>query len=70
LPHVTDIARWPRAMPQYHVGHLDRVDHIESLAARHPTLALVGNAYRGVGIPQCIAGAQAAADRIAAIFRA
>ncbi len=67
-PIFTDIARWPRAMPQYHVGHLDRVARIERLAARHPTLALAGNAYRGVGIPQCIASGEAAADRIAAYF--
>jgi oxygen-dependent protoporphyrinogen oxidase len=70
MPRVTDIARWPHSMPQYHVGHLDRVARIESLAARHSTLALIGNAYHGVGIPQCVAGAQSAADRIAAIFRA
>jgi oxygen-dependent protoporphyrinogen oxidase len=70
IPLVTDIARWPRSMPQYNVGHLERVARIESLVARHPTLALIGNAYRGVGIPQCVAGAQAAADRIATVLRA
>ena len=53
-------------MPQYHVGHLDRVARIEQLAARHPTLALAGNAYHGVGIPQCIASGEQAAERIAA----
>jgi oxygen-dependent protoporphyrinogen oxidase len=68
-PILADIARWPRSMPQYHVGHLDRVARIERLAARHPTLALAGNAYRGVGIPQCIASAEAAAERIATRFR-
>ncbi len=65
-PIVRDIVRWPRSMPQYHVGHLERVTHIEKLVARHPTLALAGNAYRGVGIPQCIASGEAAAARIAA----
>jgi oxygen-dependent protoporphyrinogen oxidase len=65
-PRVVDIARWPRSMPQYHVGHLQRVAHIEHLVARHPTLALAGNAYHGVGIPQCIASGEAAAERIAA----
>ncbi|MCI0335406.1 MAG: protoporphyrinogen oxidase [Planctomycetes bacterium] len=64
-PLLTDIARWPRSMPQYHVGHLDRIARIEELAARHPTLALAGNAYRGVGIPQCIASAESAAERLA-----
>ncbi len=68
-PLVTDIARWPRSMPQYHVGHLARVERIERLVATTPTLALAGNAYRGVGIPQCIASGEAAAERIAAAFR-
>lgn len=65
-PLLTDIARWPRSMPQYHVGHLARVSRIEERAALYPNLALAGNAYHGVGIPQCIAGGQSAAERIAA----
>ncbi len=65
-PLVTDFARWPRSMPQYHVGHLARVARIEQLTADFPTLALAGNAYHGVGIPQCIASGQAAAERVAA----
>jgi len=65
-PLVTDVARWPRSMPQYHVGHLDRVRRIEEHATKYATLALAGNAYRGVGIPQCIASGQSAAERIAA----
>jgi oxygen-dependent protoporphyrinogen oxidase len=64
-PTMTDIARWPNSMPQYHVGHLDRVARIEQLAARHPRLALAGNAYHGVGIPQCIASGESAAEQIA-----
>jgi oxygen-dependent protoporphyrinogen oxidase len=67
-PVLTDIARWPRSMPQYHVGHLDRVERIEQLAACHPTIALAGNAYRGVGIPQCIASAESAAERLASVL--
>jgi protoporphyrinogen/coproporphyrinogen III oxidase len=63
-PLITDIARWPRSMPQYHVGHLDRVARIGQLTAGIPTLALAGNAYHGVGIPQCIATAEAAAQQI------
>jgi oxygen-dependent protoporphyrinogen oxidase len=64
-PLVTDIARWPRSMPQYHIGHLARVARVEQLIFTCPTLALAGNAYRGVGIPQCIASGEAAAERIA-----
>jgi oxygen-dependent protoporphyrinogen oxidase len=66
-PLVTDIVRWPASMPQYHVGHLERVARIEQLISRWPGLALAGNAYHGVGIPQCIASGQSAAERIATI---
>jgi oxygen-dependent protoporphyrinogen oxidase len=68
-PVVTDVAHWPNSMPQYPVGHLGRSARIEQALARWPNLALAGNAYRGVGIPQCIASGQAAAARIAAAFR-
>ncbi len=65
-PLWSDIARWPRSMPQYHVGHSVRIARIEQLTARHPTLALAGNAYHGVGIPQCIHSGEQAAERVAA----
>jgi oxygen-dependent protoporphyrinogen oxidase len=64
MPTTADIARWPRSMPQYHVGHLARVARIEQLVGSYPTLALAGNAYRGVGIPQCIASGEAAAEGV------
>jgi oxygen-dependent protoporphyrinogen oxidase len=63
-PELVQIDRWAHAMPQYHVGHADRVGRIESAVARHPGLALAGAAYRGVGIPQVIASGQAAARRV------
>jgi oxygen-dependent protoporphyrinogen oxidase len=69
LPQWIDIARWPDSMPQYEVGHLDRVSHIERLAARWPRLALAGNAYHGVGVPQCIASGEAAAERVVAKWK-
>jgi oxygen-dependent protoporphyrinogen oxidase len=69
MPLIADVARWPRSMPQYHVGHLDRVARIEQLAAGIPTLGLAGNAYRGVGIPQCIASGETAAQQIATTLR-
>jgi oxygen-dependent protoporphyrinogen oxidase len=68
-PQWVDIARWPRSMPQYLVGHLTRVERIQRLAASLPRLALAGNAYQGVGIPQCIASGEAAAEGIAATFQ-
>ncbi len=65
-PDFARVYRYPRAMPQYHVGHLDRVARIEALTARHPGFALAGNAYRGVGIPDVIASGEAAAESILA----
>ncbi len=64
-PRLVQVDRWANAMPQYHVGHADRVARIEAAVARHPRLALAGAAYRGVGIPQVIASGQAAARAVA-----
>jgi oxygen-dependent protoporphyrinogen oxidase len=64
-PQLVDIARWPNSMPQYCIGHLERVARIEERLSRWPGLELAGNAYRGVGVPQCVASGQAAAERIA-----
>jgi oxygen-dependent protoporphyrinogen oxidase len=63
-PIVTRVARYPKAMPQYHVGHLARVEAIEHGVARHPGLALVGGAYRGVGIADCVHAAEQAVERL------
>jgi len=63
-PLFSRVSRYPRAMPQYHVGHLARVDAIEGCLRRHPGLALVGGAYRGVGIADCIRSGEDAAARL------
>ena len=63
-PDLFQIVRWTRAMPQYYLGHTDRVARIEGAMERYPTLALAGNAYRGVGVPHCIQSGAAAARRI------
>ena len=60
-PRLVQIDRWRGAMPQYTVGHADRVATIQRLISTHPGLALAGAAYEGVGIPQVIASGQAAA---------
>ena len=60
-PQLVQIDRWRGAMPQYTVGHADRVATIQQLVASHRGLALAGAAYEGVGIPQVIASGQAAA---------
>jgi len=64
-PIYTRVARWPNNMPQYHVGHKQLVERIEALAGRLPNFSLAGNSYHGVGIPDCINGAQQAAERLA-----
>ncbi len=64
VPELAKIYRWPHSMPQYHVGHLARVEQIESLIATQPGLELAGNAYRGVGIPQCVHSGEQAAERV------
>lgn len=61
-PLFVDIARHGRAMPQYTLGHVQRVEAIRRHVGRHSRLILAGIAFDGVGIPDCIRGAEAAAD--------
>jgi len=63
-PVLEHISRWPPVMPQYCVGHGSLVQRIEQRAARFTGLALAGNAYHGVGIPNCIHSGQQAAERV------
>jgi oxygen-dependent protoporphyrinogen oxidase len=66
-PTAVRITRWPRSMPQYPPGHLDRVADVEErLAEAAPGVVLAGAAYRGVGIPSCIRQAIRAAARAGA----
>lgn len=62
-PLFTRIYRWPGAMAQYGVGHLDRLQRIENLLNQLPGLALAGNGYRGIGVPDCIRSGSEAANR-------
>jgi oxygen-dependent protoporphyrinogen oxidase len=64
-PELTRVHRYPRAMPQYAVGHLVQVAAIDVRVAAFPGLALAGGAYRGVGLPDCVRSGEAAADAIA-----
>ena len=59
-PVATHVQRWGGGLPQYAVGHLDRVARIRAAAAAVPGLALCGAAYDGVGIPAVIASARLA----------
>ena len=58
------VTRWPHAFPQYRVNHLVRVEGIEAAAAALGGVAVAGAAYRGIGIPACIASGRAAARAV------
>ncbi len=62
-PLLTRIARWRQAMPQYQVGHLERVARIRARAGALGVY-LAGNAYEGVGIPDCIRSGESAAEAL------
>ncbi|NYJ74962.1 protoporphyrinogen oxidase [Allobranchiibius huperziae] len=66
MPEPVDaqVRRWGGGLPQYAVGHLDTVASIRAATAAHPTLALAGAAYDGVGIPACIASGRRAAEEL------
>lgn len=64
-PILTRVSRWLNASAQYEVGHAGRVAAVESGAARWPGLWFTGSAWRGVGIPDCVADARAVAARVA-----
>lgn len=55
---------WNKAMPQYNLGHPELLKRIETALERHPGLALAGNGYRGIGIPDCIHSGELAVERI------
>jgi protoporphyrinogen/coproporphyrinogen III oxidase len=64
-PVSSRVSRWGGGLPQYRVGHLDRIERIRAAVADLPGLAVCGAAYEGVGIPACIRSGYAAATRIA-----
>jgi protoporphyrinogen/coproporphyrinogen III oxidase len=66
VPFATEVTRWDGGLPQYPVGHLDRVERIRREAAALGPLVLCGAAYDGVGIPACIASARQAAEAVSA----
>jgi len=60
----TIIKRYPNAMPQYHVGHMELIERIKEKINRHQGLEIAGNAYSGVGIPDCVHSGEQAAEAI------
>jgi oxygen-dependent protoporphyrinogen oxidase len=63
-PLLTRVARLPASMPQYYVGHKQRVAAIQQRAEAIPGLFLTGNAFQGVGIPFCIHGGEKTAQKV------
>jgi len=63
-PEATQVSRWHRAMAQYAVGHQERMKRIAARVAELPGLKLAGNAYDGIGIPDCIRTGRKAAKEL------
>ena len=63
-PLFARVYKWKSAMAQYGVGHLDRLDRIERLRQKLPGLALAGNGYHGIGVPDCIRSGRDAAEQV------
>lgn len=66
VPSMTRVYRWDRGMPQYNMGHLDRIDRVETELARLSAIEVAGNYLRGVGIPDCVTSGEAAAVNLVA----
>lgn len=63
-PLVSRVFMWDKAMPQYNLGHPEILKRIDSALEKHPGLALAGNGYRGIGIPDCIHSGELAVEKI------
>ncbi len=63
-PLVSRVFIWESAMPQYNLGHPEKLARIDTALEKYPGLALAGNGYRGIGIPDCIHSGELAVERI------
>ncbi|WP_167288667.1 protoporphyrinogen oxidase [Nocardioides seonyuensis] len=68
-PVVTSVSRWEQLMPQYAVGHRERMDRVHRALTTHPGIALAGSAFHGVSVPDCIASGERAADAVATFLQ-
>jgi oxygen-dependent protoporphyrinogen oxidase len=64
-PQVTVVRRWPRSLPQYAVGHLEKMKKLEERVRAIKGMWLLGNGYRGVGVPDLVRDARTAARQVA-----
>ncbi len=63
-PLFSELTKWEHSMPQYHVGHVQKVQRIQERIDLLPHMTLAGNAYSGLGIPDCIRSGESAADQL------
>jgi oxygen-dependent protoporphyrinogen oxidase len=63
-PILSRVFMWDKAMPQYNLGHPEKLKQIDSALEKYPSLALAGNGYRGIGIPDCIRSGDLAVNKI------
>jgi oxygen-dependent protoporphyrinogen oxidase len=63
-PQITVVRRWPRSLPQYAVGHLERMKILDQRVRELRGLWLLGNGYRGVGVPDLVRDARSAARQV------
>jgi oxygen-dependent protoporphyrinogen oxidase len=68
-PREARVQRWPRAMPQYTVGHQARLDRLDGALAAHPGLHVTGAAFRGVGVASCVSQAESTARGLVTALR-
>ena len=69
LPVASRVVRWNRSMPQYQVGHLERIGRIEAALAKSPGVFVTGSAFRGVGIADCVREGRETAQGVVAYLR-
>lgn len=63
-PHITIVRKWPSSLPQYAVGHIERIERLDALIKEMPGLHLIGNAYHGVGLPDMVRMGRSAAEQL------
>ena len=68
-PVASRVVRWNRSMPQYQVGHLERIGRIEAALAKSPGVFVTGSAFRGVGIADCVREGRETAQGVVAYLR-
>ncbi|HWZ83508.1 MAG TPA: protoporphyrinogen oxidase [Terriglobales bacterium] len=67
-PLFTRVYKWRNTMAQYEVGHLERIQRIQSLCEGIPGFVLAGNAFTGIGVPDCVRSGMQAADQLSSVF--